>query len=183
MMKVRVEGVSELLKRLNALPVELRKNAVYSALNAGGAVVRNAAKENAPYLGKTRAYKTLPKHRKPFTVRDAIRVSRSRITKGQNGLYEVIVRVKPLKEKQIAAFKRAQVAAGRRGSGAANPDDPYYWWFLEFGTSKMAAQPFLRPAFESTKLAQLQAIRKRMRVSMDRIVAKLAAQGGGRRAA
>jgi len=29
--------------------------------------------------------------------------------------------------------------------------DVYYWRFVEFGTAKMAARPFLRPAFEAQK--------------------------------
>jgi HK97 gp10 family phage protein len=102
-------------------------------------------------------------------VRDAIRVSRSKINKGANGRYEVIVRVKPLKGKKVAAFKKS---TGFRSD--QNPDDPFYWWFLEFGTSKMAARPFLRPAFESTKDAQLTAMRKRIQAFLDREARKIA---------
>ena len=36
-------------------------------------------------------------------------------------------------------------------NSSANPDDPYYWRFVEFGTSKMPAKPFLRPAFTAKK--------------------------------
>lgn len=41
--------------------------------------------------------------------------------------------------------------------------DAWYWRFLEFGTVKMPARPFLRPAFESTKQQQLDAIVTRLR--------------------
>lgn len=39
---------------------------------------------------------------------------------------------------------RTFVKASQRG--AKSPNDPFYWRFLEFGTSKMRARPFLRPA-------------------------------------
>jgi HK97 gp10 family phage protein len=39
---------------------------------------------------------------------------------------------------------------------------PGYWWWVEFGTSKMPARPFLRPAFESQKLAAVLEMRRHM---------------------
>jgi HK97 gp10 family phage protein len=34
----------------------------------------------------------------------------------------------------------------KKGAGRSNPNDPFYWRFLEFGTKFMAARPFLEPA-------------------------------------
>ena len=36
-------------------------------------------------------------------------------------------------------------------SGRQSGTDAFYWTFVEFGTSKMPARPFLRPAFEENK--------------------------------
>lgn len=47
--------------------------------------------------------------------------------------------------------------------------------FLELGTSKMAARPWLRPAFESSQDAMLQAIGDEMRKRVERIAKKRAA--------
>ena len=102
--------------------------------------------------------------RKPGTIKRAIRASRSKINKGQRGLYEMIVRVKPLKQKIRNRFKQTTGRAGKD-----NPNDPYYWWWVEFGTSKMPAKPFLRPAFSQTKQEQLEIMRKRMASSLARI--------------
>ncbi len=44
--------------------------------------------------------------------------------------------------------------------------DAYYLAFYEYGTSKMAARPFFRPAIDATKDAQLQAIRDSLSQSM-----------------
>lgn len=40
--------------------------------------------------------------------------------------------------------------------------DAYYWRFVEFGTAKMAARPFMRPAFEVRKGDALEAIKARL---------------------
>lgn len=157
----KVAGVAALRKALLDMPVDLGKKAVWSALGGAGVVVKQEAVRRAPVLAQATAT------RKPGTVRDAIRVSRSRINRGQSGLYEVIVRVKPLNKQKKAAAK----AAGAL-SGANNPDDPFYWWYLEFGTSKMAARPFLRPAFDTTKNEQLAGLQRRIKRYLDRYAEK-----------
>jgi HK97 gp10 family phage protein len=71
--------------------------------------------------------------RKPGTVRNAITVRTSKFAK-QRGNVGVFIGVRPLRGSRQKKLGRA---------GANNPNDPYYWRFVEFGTSKMAAQPFL----------------------------------------
>jgi HK97 gp10 family phage protein len=44
---------------------------------------------------------------------------------------------------------------GKKGNRS---QDAYYWRWVEFGTVKMAARPFMRPAFEAQKTAAVQAI-------------------------
>lgn len=44
--------------------------------------------------------------------------------------------------------------------------DAFYGRFLEFGTSKMAAQPFLRPAFEAKKAAAAAAVNEVIQVKV-----------------
>jgi HK97 gp10 family phage protein len=40
--------------------------------------------------------------------------------------------------------------------------DAWYWRFVEFGTTRMAAQPFLRPAFDVKKNEAVTAITTRL---------------------
>lgn len=40
--------------------------------------------------------------------------------------------------------------------------DAWYWRLVEFGTEKMSAQPFLRPAFEAAKLQALERIKAKL---------------------
>ena len=36
--------------------------------------------------------------------------------------------------------------------------DAFYWRFIEFGTAKLSAHPFMRPAFEKNKMKLVEAI-------------------------
>ena len=45
--------------------------------------------------------------------------------------------------------------------------------FIEFGTSKMAAKPFMRPAFESKGDEALEMAKKKLRQRVDKEIAKL----------
>lgn len=51
----------------------------------------------------------------------------------------------------LTRIKGADVVAkvGIRGGARENETTPYYWRFVEFGTQKSAARPFLRPALEN----------------------------------
>ena len=51
--------------------------------------------------------------------------------------------------------------------------DAWYWRFIEFGTRKMRARPFMRPAFEQTKREQIEAIRDRLAKAIERAADKL----------
>lgn len=51
--------------------------------------------------------------------------------------------------------------------------DAWYWRFLEFGTKKAPARPFLRPGFESTKSQQLAVMQARLKAAIARAAAKV----------
>ena len=126
--EVKIEGFDELARKLRELAPAMRKRVLRNALSAGARLVRDDAKRAAPVLSLSGDLKA--PYRKPGTVRDAIRVRSSKVARraGDVGVY---VNVKPAK-------------SGARG--AKSPTDPFYWRFLEFGTQKMSARPYLRPA-------------------------------------
>jgi HK97 gp10 family phage protein len=130
--EARVTGIPDLKAALQAIPAKLRRRALRNALAAGARLIRDAARSVAPVL---KAGRRAP-YRRPGTVKKAIVVRTSRAAR-RAGDVGVFVNVRPLKAKQRAAFK---------GAGAKNPNDPFYWRFLEFGTNKMRAMPFLQPA-------------------------------------
>ena len=121
------------------LPQRLDNKLLNQGLIAGARVVRDEARRRAPVL------KIPDPRRRAGTLRRSIRAMRIR---PPHYAATAIVRVRGLTRKQIGAFKK------KRGAGGANnPNDPFYWRFVEFGTSTMGARPFLRPAFESKKEA------------------------------
>lgn len=117
-----VSGLRELARKLEQLPVKLQRNGLRKAVSSGAAVVRNAVKESAP-IGAT------------GTLRRAVSMKRAKTPDAQIATYEVFVR---------------QAKNGKVGSSkiaAYGKYDAYYWRFVEFGTSKAPAHPFLRPAW------------------------------------
>jgi len=125
---VRIEGLDNLKRKLAEVPKAMRKRVLRNALAAGAREVRDVAKRNAPVLTLGTSLKA--PYRKPGTVKQAIRVRTSKADR-RAGDVGVFVNVRPAK-------------AGQRG--AKNPNDPFYWRFLEFGTKKMPARPFLQRA-------------------------------------
>ena len=125
---VRIEGLDNLKRKLAEVPKAMRKRVLRNALAAGAREVRDVAKRNAPVL--TLGTSLNAPYRKPGTVKQAIRVRTSKADR-RAGDVGVFVNVRPAK-------------AGQRG--ARNPNDPFYWRFLEFGTRKMPARPFLQRA-------------------------------------
>ena len=125
---VRIEGLDELKRKLSEVPKAMRKRVLRNALAAGAREVRDVAKRNAPVMTLGTSLKA--PYRKPGTVKQAIRVRTSKADR-RAGDVGVFVNVRPAK-------------AGQRG--AKNPNDPFYWRFLEFGTKKMPAKPFLQRA-------------------------------------
>lgn len=65
---------------------------------------------------------------------------------------------------------RANRRQGRVGQESATAN-AYYWRFLEFGTSKAAARPFIRPAWDARRAHALQVMRTRL---WERVQARLA---------
>ena len=142
-LNVKVTGLKELKHAMDSLDRKVRKNISVKAMRKGGAIIRDKARANAPVLEHS-----VP-HRNRGTLRKAISAS-TKIAK--NGSVNTRIFVRKLKISKITAFKE-------HGKGSSsNPNDPYYWRFVEFGTSKMSGRPFLRPAFEQSKEQAAQTI-------------------------
>ena len=115
--RLAIKGVDELNAALRAIPDVLRKRVLRNALAAGAREIRDAAKAAAPVL-------RLPStRRRPGTIRSNIVVRTSK-TARQAGDVGVFVGVRPLRGARARKLGTA---------GASNPNDPYYWWWQEFG--------------------------------------------------
>lgn len=128
--EVKVGGFDALRQALVDAPETIRVKAVRAALRKAGSVFKSAAQAAAPYLV------VATKRRGVGTVKKAIIVRNSKFARraGDEGVF---IGVRPLRGARQKTLGKA---------GANNPNDPFYWRFLEFGTKKMTARPFLSPA-------------------------------------
>jgi HK97 gp10 family phage protein len=147
---IRISGLDDARRALAEMPRKLRFGALRKGLRAAGRVIQAEARRNAPVLQSATKYRIRGLVRRSITVR-ASRLARRR---GDVGVY---VTVRRLTGKQIAAGKAAGFAAGR------NPRDPFYFRFLEQGTRKMAARPFLGPALQTKGEEATQAFSNELR--------------------
>lgn len=140
MVKIEIQGLRDIERAMLALPGKMDKKLLDQGLIQGAMLVRDEARNKVPLLRVPDA------RRLRGTVQRAIRAGRVR---PEQYTATVWVRVRPLTGAQRTRFKKKR----GKGGGADNPRDPFYWAFLEFGTSKHPARPFMRPAFESRKFA------------------------------
>jgi HK97 gp10 family phage protein len=125
--QAELKGVDELKRALEQVPDKLKKKGLAKGLRLAGNLVRDTARRSAPLL------QTPTPRRNKGTVRKNIVVRTSKYARKAGDL-GVFVGVRPLRG---ARTKKLGAA------GAKNPNDPFYWWFLEFGTKNMAKRPFL----------------------------------------
>lgn len=131
---VRITGLADLKQVLRELPEKLRKQAVRSALRKAARVIQKQAQANAPVLQTPSPYRT------PGTVKKRIAVRASKFAR-KAGNEGVFVGVRPLPGNK---YRRVKTPGGqskyevtkRSERGAYNPNDPFYWWFVEFGTKR-----------------------------------------------
>jgi HK97 gp10 family phage protein len=147
--KATVTGIPDLRAELRGIVPKLRVRALRNALAAGARVVQKAAQGATPVI-KAGALAVLKGYRKPGTVRKAISVRTSKMSRAA-GDVGVFVNVRPAKgaqfrtqTRQVLGFKlrnRTLKRASQRG--AKSPNDPFYWRFLNFGTNRVRPFGFL----------------------------------------
>ena len=116
-------GFAEMAKRLRDLGPKVGRKHLRAATSKGAAVIKKKARELAPVdTGE---------------MRKDIQQKREKTAGDHIASFSVYTR----------SGKRSRLSGKAR-----NVDkDSFYWKFQEFGTAKMPAQPFMRPAFESEK--------------------------------
>jgi HK97 gp10 family phage protein len=144
---VKITGIDDLKRALAEITPQLRKKVLLGALRKAARVVSGAAKAAAPVLSVAHPYRTRGLVKRKISVRTSKIARRA-------GDVGVFVNVRPAPGAKykttrssfvgIKTVRRTLVKASQRGAQSAT--DPYYWRFLEFGTKKMRARPFLRPA-------------------------------------
>ena len=132
---VQIKGLDALAKALKELPDRVAKNGLRAAVYAGAKVIRDEAKLQAPVATGT-------------MKRAVILKQIPELSSKNKQTFFVTVRQGKKYRKQ-----------GKKGNLS---QDAWYWRFVEFGTVKMSARPFLRPAFDIKKNDALTAIKTRL---------------------
>jgi len=154
---VRIEGLRELTKALNDLPDRVAKNGLRAAVYAGAKVIRTEARQRAPVAESP----VRPGQPKAGTLRRAIIMKHLREQSGQH-------------RQTFAITVRRGRKYRNQGKKKNSSQDAWYWHFIEFGTVKMAARPFLRPALESKRVQAVTAIKDKLAERIRQEVTRLA---------
>lgn len=159
-----LRGLDGLLSALQALPPAVAsKNGgpARVALARGAKVIRDDARARAPKdTGAMVANIVMQRDRQPQQS-------------GANERYVVGVRGGA---RRYANTKR-NARKGRAGKEYQTAGNTYYWRFIEFGTERQPAQPFLRPAFETQKENALAVITDTLAKGIESAAKKVARTG------
>lgn len=151
-------GMDELLGTLNAVTYDTKRKGGRAALRKAAQAVREAAKANAGHLDDPATGRTIA----------------ANIAERWNG--------RRFKRTGDLAF-RVGVLHGavirEKGNPDAGTNGPTpHWRLLEFGTEKMRAQPFMRPALESNISLATDTFIREYQKALDRAIKRAAKKGG-----
>lgn len=165
---VKVEGLRELGERMRTLSDDVNNRIARAATAAGAVVIRDAARANAPVrtgaLKKGIVVKRLPKSESAgLTSQHIVTVSTREMKKYTNKSRAAVVELQgPIAPVNIGGKTyRAKKLLGRK-ENYVSAGDFFYANFIEFGTVKMPAKPFLRPAYDLNKERAVDAIKNRI---------------------
>lgn len=145
---VKIQGLAELALRLDQLPDKLAKNVLVGAVRAAGRVMQKEARKLAPIAAVPHALRQ--KKGEKITVQPGW--LRKNIS---------LWRVRDRKTAHSVEFKMG-LRAPNKGPLA------YYGLFVERGTRKAKAQPYMRPAFDTQKEAAIDAMKKYLSGRIDK---------------
>lgn len=164
---IRLTGLDETIAALRALPAEFGSKGggpIRKALYRAALPMRKFAESKAPIdTGNLSAN---------------VYIYRDRDPKGSTGAterYVIGVRTKRNARQQA----RLNQQLGRVSRNLRTRGDAYYWFMVEFGTSKQRAQPFMRPAFELHKNIAVSIFTRELRTMVAAAVNKARGKSGG----
>jgi HK97 gp10 family phage protein len=137
-----VRGDREILRRLRKFPPKFRQKAVRRAARVAMKIVLDDARATARAFDDP---ETPPM------------------------IWKLIV-IKQKRTREAAVRMRVGIAGGAKAQRAK--DFPWYWRLLEFGTERMRAQPFLRPALENNAQAVGERFASELNTEIDKQLAE-----------
>lgn len=148
----KIEGLAELGKALRELPARVARNGLRVSVYAGAKVVRDEARARAPKAEQPLG----PNQPPPGTLKRSV-------------IMKHIPALSSLTRQTFFVTVRHGKKYRKQGKKGNLSQDAWYWRFVEFGTQKMRARPFLRPALEAKRREAGQAMKDRLsqRIEME----------------
>lgn len=156
MLKTELVGFKELGEQLKQFAADVAEKELRASTLAATNVVRKRVRDNA-FANFTMRTGTLD------------RAIFNKYVKGDSDgrwLQTYVIGVR--QGKRYALKKNGKAQRGTK-------QDAYYWWWLEFGTSKMPARPFIRPALPATHDAAIGAMKARLQKGIAKQSARIKA--------
>ncbi len=148
---VQIKGLAELGRALRELPDRVAKNDLRGSVYAGAKVIRDEARLRAP-----RAAQSLgPNQPPPGTLKRSV-------------IMKHVPELSGLTRQTFFVLVRHGKKYRKQGKKGTLSQDAWYWRFIEFGTRKMRARPFLRPALEAKRREAAQAMKERLAERVER---------------
>jgi HK97 gp10 family phage protein len=152
-----LQGLDQALKRLRSFTPKLQRRGLRAAVRKGANVVRKAARQNAKRIDDPETANQIARN---IATQASARLGR------KNGGIAIRVGVKGGARKGRAGQSYATLGDKSNPGG-----DTWYWRFIELGTSRTRAQPFLLPALENNQVAATAAVANELERQIDKLVA------------
>lgn len=149
---VKIEGLADIDRKLKLLPEKLGRNALKRALRKGANVIKKQAQANAMTIDDPATAENISKN-------IAVASGSRKREKEAGGLLM-----------RVGVIGGARLQRGDNGAPGGNTT---HWRFVEFGTSTVAARPFMRNAMVSSAEKALNTTATAMSAEMDKELAKL----------
>lgn len=159
--EITVNGLDQLHARMRSISEGMRKKAARAAMRKGANVVRDAAKAAARAIDRPET---------PNKIHENIAVQFNGRLLRRSG--DIGFRVGVRGGARQYANTKENRRKSRVGETYKVEGSTWYWRLIEFGTSRFAARPFMRPALENNAGKVLQAVVSEMNKQIDRLAKK-----------
>jgi HK97 gp10 family phage protein len=157
----KVEGLEQLHDRMKTLTVGMRKKGVRAGVRKGTNIVRDAARAAAQAIDRPETPLSIAKNvDAQFNGRLYRRTGDVSFRVGVRGGAKSYSNTKENRRKR------------RVGESYKTGGTTFYWRFIELGTSRIPARPFLLPALENNAGKALEAMVTEMNKQLDRFAKK-----------
>jgi HK97 gp10 family phage protein len=154
---IKVEGLEALGKRLQTLSNDVAKKAARAATQAAATIVRKGAQRNIKALGLVDTGNMMA----------AVGVQRSKRTRLTSEHRVGVKSGRGSRGGDLIGGRTEDVRAAKAGTGKLGVD-AYYWRFLELGTVKRGATPFLGPALADNQVEAIEAMKRKLKERIDK---------------